>query len=136
MNPEYQRYHPKWYRRRMPIFWWLGKWPYIKFIGREMTSAFVAYAALVLLVQVWTIGHGAAAYQAFQDWLASPVVIGVHAAVLAIVVFHSVTWLSLAPQALVVKLGKRRVPDAIVLLAHYGAWLLASVVVVWFFVRA
>ena len=62
-------------------------------------------------------------------------VIGLLAAVLGIVVFHSVTWLSLAPQALVVKLGKRRVPDAIVLLAHYGAWLLASVVVVWFFVR-
>ncbi len=101
-----------------------------------MTSVFVAYAAIVFLVQVWTIGRGAVAYQAFQDWLASPVVIGVHAAVLAIVLFHSVTWLSLAPQALVVKLGKRRVPDSIVLLAHYGAWVLASVAVIWFFTRA
>ena len=23
-NPKYELYHPKWYRKDYPIFWWLG----------------------------------------------------------------------------------------------------------------
>ena len=38
LNPKYRLYHPKWYRSRIPIFWWLGKLSYTKFIGRELTS--------------------------------------------------------------------------------------------------
>ena len=35
-NPHYTQYHPKWYRFRIPIFWWIHKWVHVKFILREM----------------------------------------------------------------------------------------------------
>ena len=52
MNPDYRRHHPKWYRPRVPIFWWLSERAYVKFIGREMTSVLVAYSAVMVLVLV------------------------------------------------------------------------------------
>ena len=48
-NSSYRLYHPKWYRERYPIFWWLQKFAYGKFIVRELTSLAVGYAAVLLM---------------------------------------------------------------------------------------
>ncbi|HEX9637553.1 MAG TPA: fumarate reductase subunit C [Acidobacteriota bacterium] len=133
MRPDsgYRLYHPKWYRRRMPIFWWLGKFSYTKFITREMTSMAVAYGGLLLLAQIWMLGRGEQAYQSFLSWLRLPAVLAFHLALLAAVLLHTITWLNLAPQALVVRLGGRRIPDGVILAGHYLAWLVASAAVAW-----
>ena len=131
MNPDYKEYHPKWYRRRIPLVWWKGNPAYIKFIVRELTSVCVAYVAIVLLVQVGLLARGVEAYNGFLSWLRSPVVIVIHIFVLLAVLFHTVTWLNLAPKALVVRLRGRRVPDSAILTGHYLAWLGASGLVVW-----
>jgi fumarate reductase subunit C len=124
-------YHPKWHRRRVPIFWWLGKRSYIRFIARELTSVFVAYAALVLLVQTWMLGRGEDAYARFEQWLGSPPVVALHLVVLLALLFHTVTWLGLAPTALAVRIRGRRVPNRAVLLGHYAGWMVVSGVVAW-----
>ena len=134
MNPEYTRHHPKWYRRRIPIFWWLRKPSYVKFITRELTSPFVAYAALFLLVQVWALARGEAAYDRFLAWLTLAPVLAWHGVVLLMLLFHSVTWLNLAPKAIVLHARGRRIPDAVVVAGHYAAWLAASAFLVWLLV--
>ena len=128
-NPEYEPYHPKWHRKRVPIFWWLERLSYTKFITRELTSLAVGYAAVLLVVQVWVMSRGPEAYERFLAVLASPAVVAFHAVVFLFILFHSVTWLNLAPQALVVRLGGRRVPARVVLAGHYVAWLVATAVV-------
>ena len=135
MNPEYSEYHPKWYRRRMPIFWWLGRPSYTRFIVRELTSVFVAYTAVVLLVQLWSLARGPEAYDQFLSWLQLRPVIAVNIVVLAALLFHTVTWLNLAPKALVLRFGGRRMPATVVLLMHYAAWLVVSAVVAWLLLR-
>ena len=135
MNPAYRRYHPKWYRARMPIFWWLRRVSYFRFIARELTSVFVAYAGVLLLVQVRSVAAGPEALARFTGWLQLPPVAALHVVVLLALLFHTITWLHLAPRAMVVRLGGRRVPDVAVLLGHYGAWLAASGLVVWAVVR-
>jgi fumarate reductase subunit C len=124
-------YHPQWHRPRVPIFWWLRRLAYTKFITRELTSLAVAYAAVLLLVEVWTVGRGAEAYTRFLDGLTHPALMALHVVVLLALLFHTVTWLSLAPQALVLRLRGRRVPDAAVAAAHYLAWAVASAAVCW-----
>lgn len=131
VKPGYKRYHPSWYRRRMPIFWWLRKLSYTKFISRELTSVGVAYCALLLLLQTWALERGEAAYGRLQVILQSPPVLVFHAAILLVVLFHTVTWLNLAPRALVVRLGGRRLPDGLVLAGHYLGWLGASALLAW-----
>lgn len=132
VNPSYKLYHPKWFRARMPIFWWVERLSYIKFITRELTSVAVGYSAVLLVLQVWALGRGEQAYGRFVAFLQSPPALILHALVFAALLFHAVTWLNLAPKALVLRMGNRRVPDGVVLAAHYLGWLAASALVVWF----
>ena len=129
VNPHYRLHHPKWHRRRMPIFWWLEKLTYSKFITRELTSFAVCYSAILLLVQIWALSQGEAAYERFLTWLRWPPALVLHVLVLSALVFHALTWLNLAPKAMVLRVGRRRLPDAAVLIAHYLAWLAATAVI-------
>ena len=131
MNRSYSEYHPKWYRRRIPIFWWIRRFAYTKFIAREMTSLGVAYAALLLLAFTWALARGPIAFGSLMELLQWRPLVFFHVFILVVLLFHTVTWLNLAPKALVMRLGRRRVPDAMVLLGHYLAWLVASAGVVW-----
>lgn len=130
MNAPYTPYHPKWHRERMPIFWWLKRWNYTKFITRELTSLAVAYTVLLLVAEAWSRARGAS-WTRFEEWLARPAVLAFHCVVLAFLLIHTVTWLGLAPRALVVRLGRTRVPDGMVLAGHYAAWIVASAFVAW-----
>jgi fumarate reductase subunit C len=132
MNSEYKLYHPKWHRMRMPIFWWLGKLSYTKFIARELTSLAVGYAAIMLLVQVWVLSRGRDAYERFIGWLQSPLALSLHTLVLLVLLFHTITWLNLAPKALVVRVGGRRMPEEAILFAHYVGWVAATLLVIWY----
>ena len=130
-NPKYELYHPKWYRKGYSIFWWLEKPAYRKFMTRELTSLAVGYAVVLLMLQVWVLSKGQATYERFLDFLESTPVLIFHGVVLVFLLFHSVTWFNLAPKALVLRLGRRRIPDAIVLAGHYAAWLVATALVIW-----
>ncbi|MFQ5678272.1 MAG: fumarate reductase subunit C [Gemmatimonadota bacterium] len=131
LNPGYTKYHPRWHRRRVPIFWWLGKPSYTWFIARELTSLSVAYAAIVLLLQIWSLTRGPEAYDEFSSWLRNGLVVAWHSVVLLALLLHSTTWFSLAPKALALRFAGRRLPGILVLLMHYAAWLVASGFVAW-----
>lgn len=130
----YRRYRPRWHRERMPIFWWLGKASYVGFIARELTSLAVAYTALLLVCQVRALRAGEEAAERLAAWLASPWALALHGAVLVVLLLHTLTWLHLAPKAMLVKLGGRRVPGAAILAGHYAGWLAASLLVGWILV--
>jgi fumarate reductase subunit C len=129
-NPDHTPYHPRWHRERIPIFWWAGNRRYVKFIARELTAVLVLYTALLLLAFLVVVDRGPEAYAAFQGWLARPWVLALHIFVLAGLLFHTVTWLNLAPKALVLRMGSLRVPPRFVLAGHYLAWFVLSAVVV------
>lgn len=131
MNARHTTFHPKWHRERMPIFWWLRKWNYTKFITRELTSLAVAYTALLLVVEIACAARGEGPWSRLEAWLRSPAVLVFHGIVLLFLLVHSVTWLNLAPRAVSVRLAGRHVPDSLVLAGHYVAWLLASALVWW-----
>jgi fumarate reductase subunit C len=125
----YTPYHPRWYRRRVSVWWWLQSGSYTGFVVRELTSVFVALFALVLLWQVRALGRGPEAYARVQARLGSPLCLAFHAVAFLLVVFHSVTWFNLAPKAMVVRLGGKRLPDLFVAGANYAAWVVLSVAV-------
>jgi fumarate reductase subunit C len=101
------------------------------FIGRELTSVFVAYSAVLLVVLVVALDRGEGAYLEVMGWLSRPAVVGAHVLVLFVVLFHTITWLNLAPMAIVAKIGGRRVPASVVLLGHYAAWAVCTGFVAW-----
>jgi fumarate reductase subunit C len=131
----YTLHHPRWYRRRVSVWWWLQSRSYTGFVLRELTSVFVALFALVLLWQIRALGHGPEAYTRFLGRLRSPLLVAFHAVALLFVLFHSFTWFNLAPKAMVVRLKGKRVPDLVVAGANYAAWVVLSAAVAAFLLR-
>src|SRR5262245_7094527 len=111
-SPPYTEYHPRWHRARVSTWWWLTRRSYLAFILRELSSAFVAWFIVFLLLLVRAVSQGEGAYRAFLTWAAHPVVVALNVASLLFIVFHAVTWFNLAPKAMVLRLGGRRLPAA------------------------
>ena len=131
----YTPYHPRWYRRRVSVWWWLETWSYAGFVLRELTSVFVALFALVTLWQIQSLARGPEAYARFLARLGRPGFVALHLVGLAFVVFHSITWFNLAPTAMVVRLKGKRVPDGVIAGANYAAWAVLSAAVAYILVR-
>ena len=130
-KPRYRPYHPRLYRTRMPIFWWVHKRAHVRFILRELTSLFVAFYALGLVWLVRALAEGPAAYAAFLEALQTPAALVFNAFGFAMLLFHSVTWFNLAPKAMVVQVGERRLPGALIAGGNYAAWLVVSAGLAW-----
>jgi fumarate reductase subunit C len=119
---------PVTYRQPVSRLWWLKKRTYFLFVMRELSSVFVAWFAVFLLVLVFAIGRGEASYQRFLEWAASPVVVVVNVVALAFSVLHTVTWFALTPQAMVVRFRGRQV-RAMKEVPVAGRWVPAATVV-------
>jgi len=134
-GPHYTLYHPRWYRRRVSVWWWLQNRSYAGFVLRELTSIFVAFFALVSLWQLRALIQGPEAYAHFLARLKTPLFLALDGVAFVFVVFHAVTWFNLAPTAMVVRLRGQRVPDWIIAALNYVAWLVLSAAVAWILLR-
>lgn len=131
----YTEYPPKGYRVRMSTYWWTHRWAYLKFTLREISSIFVAWFVLETLIQINALIGGPAAYADFQEFMRNPIVIALNVISLFFVLFHVFTWFNLAPKAMAVRLGGKRVPSFLIAGPNYVAWVVVSVVVAWLVLR-
>ena len=128
---EYGGFYARWYKPRISRLWWLGRRSYVLFVIRELSSIFVAWFVVFLLLLVRAVSQGDHEYQRFLDLAASPWMLALNAITLFFVVFHTVTWFNAAPRAIVVRLRGRRVPAAFILILHYAAWVLLTGITAW-----
>ena len=124
------------YRRRMGVFWWVHKRSYFLFVMRELSSLFVAWFVVYLLMFIAAVGGGEAKYDAFLDRASSPPFLVVNAVALAFLVLHTITWFALTPQAMVLNLGGRRVPGVVIIAAQYAVLAAVSAFIYWLVVLA
>ena len=123
------------YVRPISVFWWLRKRTYFVFVMRELSSVFVAWFVIFLLLGIRAVGQGEAAYQDFLDLAASPAMVVLNTVALAFVVLHTVTWFSLTPQAMDLRVGGRPVPGIAVVAAQYAGLAVVSAFVLWLVTR-
>ena len=121
--------HPKWYRPRISVWWWLKKRAYAAVMLRELTSVFVAFFAVVLLWQVRALVEGPESYARVMTRLQMPLFLALDVVAFFLVLFHMVTWFKLAPATMAVRVRGHRVPDWVLAGSHYVAWVLLSAVV-------
>jgi fumarate reductase subunit C len=127
----YTPYHPRWLRPHVSTYWWLRKRSYFAFILREISSLFVAWSVVYLLLIVSAIGRSPAAYDELLEWSRQPWVMIANLSSLLLVGFHAVTWFKLAPQALEIRLGHTHLPGAWISGSNYAAWAVVSAIVAW-----
>jgi len=126
---------PKSYHRRVSTYWWLERWPYLKFILREASSVFVAWTVVLTLLEIRALTRGVGAYTEFQVWLRNPLVVALDAVTFFFVLFHAVTWFNLAPKALAVRARGKRLPAFAVAAPNYVAWAVISAAIAWVLLR-
>ena len=131
----YTPYHPKWYRKRVSVWWWLESESYTGFVLRELSAAPVAFFAVVLIAQVRALAHGPQAYARFAARIGSPPVVVLSLIAFLFVVFHAITWFNLAPTAMVVRVRGKRVPDMAISGSNYAAWVVLSAAVAFLMLR-
>jgi fumarate reductase subunit C len=119
----------------MSTYWWLGRWPYLKFILREISSVFIAWFVIETLMQIRALIEGPEAWLEMQDFFANPLVIAVNVISLFFVVFHAITWFNLAPKAMAVRMNGKRVPGILIAGPQYVVWAVVSVAVAWLLLR-
>jgi fumarate reductase subunit C len=124
------------YQRRIGVFWWLHKRSYFLFVMRELSSLFVAWFVVYLLMFIAAVGGGDETYERFLDRASSPLLLAVNAVALAFLVLHTVTWFALTPKAMVLRLGGRRVPGPAIIAAQYVGLAVVSAFIYWLVVLA
>jgi fumarate reductase subunit C len=131
----YTEFHPRWYRKPVSVYWWLRDWRSLKFILREISSVFVALAVLGVLLQIRALEMGPESYARFEDRLRTPLGIAITVIVFFFVLFHSITWFNLAPRAVTVRIGGRKIPELFIAAGNYSLWAVATVAVAWIVLR-
>ena len=133
VNPT--EYVPKSYHPRVSTYWWLARWPYLKFILRELSSVFVAWVVILTLLQIRALIHGPAAYASFHQWLQNPLILILNAVSFLFVMFHAVTWFSLASKAMAIRVSGKRLSDMAITGPNYIAWVVVSAAITWIVLR-
>ncbi len=123
------------YRRPVSTWWWVGKRTYFVFVMRELSSIFIAWFVVFLLLLVAAVDRGEAAYEGFLGFAANPFIVAVNVVAFIFVALHTVTWFSLTPKAMDVRLGGRPVPASAVIASQYVGLVVVSAFVVWLVTR-
>ena len=119
------------HRPRVSTWWWTRKRTYLVFVLRELSSVFVAWLVVYLVLLVHAVGQGEAAYQRFLDWAAAPWVTALNVVALVFLLLHTVTWFALTPQAMAVRVAGRRVPARHIVAGQYAGLVVVSGFVLW-----
>jgi len=114
--------------------WWRRDPYFLRYMAREATAPFVAAYALVLLAGIVRLAQGEAAYEAWVESLRSPASIVLHAGLVAVFLYHTLTWFLIMPKTMPpIAIGGRKLGPAAVTsagiaiagLLSLGIWLLA-----------
>jgi fumarate reductase subunit C len=119
------------HKPKVRLLWWLSRRSYTLFVLRELSSVFVAWTVVYLLVLVRAASRGPAEYHRFLHLAASPWLVVLNAVALAFVLLHAITFVNLTPQAMVVRVRGRRVPGRLLAGSLYLTLLLVSAFLAW-----
>jgi fumarate reductase subunit C len=111
---------------------WIFRHPrYLRYMAREFTCLFIGAWTVLLVWGLKQLAAGPAAWAEFLECLKSPASVAFHVIALGFAVYHSVTWFNLTPKALPVQLGEEFLPDGAIAGAHFAAWGIVTVAVLY-----
>ncbi len=112
--------------------WYLTHRRYMQHMAQELTSVFIGAYALLMLWGLRALAAGEESWQTFLASLGSPLALLLQWLVLAATLYHTVSWFAVTPKAMPVQLGERFVPGFLIAGAHYLAWIVASLIILYF----
>ena len=113
--------------------WYMRNSRYRVYVMRELTSFLVAFYTFLTIFALVALSSNSA--EVWNDFLASQqstVMVVFHGlALLYFLFYQTFPWFKLAPKAMPVQLGEKKLPDAFIIVGHYVVWVVLSVFIFW-----
>jgi fumarate reductase subunit C len=112
--------------------WYMRNGRYKVYVLRELTSFLVMFYSFLTLFGLSALASSPARWDAFLVSQQSTAMIVFHGvALLYFLFFQTFPWFKLAPKALPVQIGEKKLPDIFIIIGHYVAWLVVTVFIFW-----
>ena len=113
--------------------WYMRNGRYKVYVLRELTSFLVVfYSFLTILALAALAADSPDRWNTFLASQQSTAMIIFHGlALLYFLFFQTFPWFKLAPKAMPVQLGEKKLPDSYIIIAHYVAWVVISAFIFW-----
>ena len=112
--------------------WYMRNGRYKVYVLRELTSFLVAFYSVLTILALSALANS---QESWNAWLASQqstgMVIFHSLALLYFLFFQTFPWFKLAPKAMPVQLGEKKLPDSAIVIGHYVVWVVVSLFIFW-----
>ena len=105
---------------------------YLRYLSREVTCIFIGAFALLMLCAVERLSAGQAAYEEFLAAITGPLSALGLLVILAFAVHNTTSWFNVTPKAMPVQIGEEFLAGKYIIGAHYAAWAIATLVILFF----
>ena len=112
--------------------WYMRNGRYKVYVLRELTSFLVMFYSFLTIYGLAALAGSAERWDTFLASQQSTAMVIFHAvALLYFLFFQTFPWFKLAPKAMPVQMGEKKLPDSYIIIGHYVAWLAVSVFILW-----
>ncbi|MFC1776198.1 hypothetical protein ACFL3I_02500 [Pseudomonadota bacterium] len=120
-------------RQMSKTTWYMRNQRYKVYVLRELTSFLVAFYTFLTIFALATLASDSP--DRWNAFLASQQGMGMiifHAlALLYFLFFQTFPWFKLAPKAMPVQIGEKKLADSYIIIGHYVVWVVVSAFVLW-----
>ncbi|MCW8925157.1 MAG: hypothetical protein OQJ84_02790 [Xanthomonadales bacterium] len=113
--------------------WFMRNGRYKIYVLRELTSFLVAFYSFYTICALAILASGSV--EKWDSFITAQQCTGwaiFHAvALLYFLFFQTFPWFKLAPKAMPVQVGDKKLPDSYIIVGHYVAWIFISVFILW-----
>ena len=113
--------------------WYMRNGRYKLYMKREMTSFLVTFYTFLTIFALSVLATDSLErWNAFLASQQSMAMIIFHAlALLYFLFYQTFPWFKLAPKAMPVQLGEKKLPDSFIIVGHYVVWVAISAFIFW-----
>jgi len=112
--------------------WYMRNGRYKVYMLRELTSFLVVFYSLLTIFALSAVADSPDRWNSFIASQQGKGMMVFHAlALLYFLFFQTFPWFKLAPKAMPVQLGEKKLPDSYIIIGHYVAWVVLSGIIFW-----
>lgn len=112
--------------------WYMRHGRYKVYVMRELTSFLVMFYSFLTILGISALADSAERWNAFLASQQSTAMVVFHAlALLYFMFYQTFPWYKLAPKAMPIQVGEKKLPDSYIIIGHYVAWVLVSAFIFW-----
>jgi len=112
--------------------WYMRNGRYMRYMRREVTCLQVGLYSFLAIWALAALAAGPESWNGFLNAQQLPGLAGFHFVMLVyFLVYMTFDWFKLAPKAMAIQMGEKKLPDRIIVIAHYVAWAIISLLVFW-----